>query len=326
LVNVPFGFLFFERPPEARALAVADFRSMKDSEPIGQDFFDVFDDVTYKQDWYRELRQGMEAAPLPFVGKFANRRPSVATLSTDVKTTLKLSTNEMRQLRSAEDLFGYIAERAEDAGVLVFKNGVVGNNTHRPLSVSQFRGFALADKHAPVVFVNGADAKAAWAFTLLHELAHLWLGASAVSDGEPRTNHAIEALCNATAAEVLVPKAEFLAQWNGFPSVDSFRRIDELRRHFKVSALVIARCALDAGLIDRRVYAEVYAVARRATAAAGGGDFYRTLGTRNGRRFSDTVATLAHAGEISLRQAGRLLNTTPSNVLNYYDRRGAVST
>jgi Zn-dependent peptidase ImmA (M78 family) len=192
------------------------------------------------------------------------------------------------------------------------------------LPVSQFRGFAIIDEFAPVVFVNGADAKAAWVFTLLHELAHLWIGESGVSDATPQPNDPTEVLCNAAAAEILVPGEEFASEWDELSSVDVSDRIERLRHHFKVSALVIARRALDRNLIVRDLYNSIYSVARKGGSVSSGGDFYATLGARNGKRFSRTVATLAQAGELGLRQAGRLLNTTPSNVLNYFDRHHAI--
>src|SRR6185369_8679624 len=95
----------------------------------------------------------------------------------------------------------------EALGVLIVVNGVVGNNTTRKLSPSEFRGFALCDAHAPFIFINGSDAKSAQMFTFAHELAHLWLGQDGVSnltDLQPGTAD-IERHCNATAAEFLIP-------------------------------------------------------------------------------------------------------------------------
>ena len=46
-------------------------------------------------------------------------------------------------------------------------------------------------------------------FTLAHELVHLWLGTSGVSDNEARLllDERIERRCNAVAAKLLAPLA-----------------------------------------------------------------------------------------------------------------------
>lgn len=319
LTNIPLGFLFLEEAPAKRPVPLPDFRNVQDREPLGAEFFDVYDDVIYKQEWFRDYLASIGAPPLAFVSKHkANSSPRA--LAAAIFQDLKLDISTMRKANTPEALYAYLSQSAERAGVLVFKNGVVGNNTRRGLPVSQFRGFAIVDTHCPVVFVNGADAKAAWAFTLLHELAHIWVGESAVTDSAPQTNHPMEVLSNATAAEILVPAEEFRVRWKALDGTVQ-EKLESLRLVFKVSTLVIARRALDEGFIERGVYAAIYEAARRSSSAGGGGDFYATLGARNGKRFSDTVARLAHSGELGLRQAGRLLNTSPSNVINYHERR-----
>ena len=84
-------------------------------------------------------------------------------------------------VRTWQDAVSELRRAIEDLGVMAIINGVVGNNTHRTLNVEEFRGFALTDPYAPLIFVNGADAKSAQMFTLAHELAHIWLGTEGLS-------------------------------------------------------------------------------------------------------------------------------------------------
>ncbi|MBI4266631.1 MAG: ImmA/IrrE family metallo-endopeptidase [Acidobacteria bacterium] len=109
-----------------------------------------------------------------------------------------------------------LRDALDAAGVIVVTNGIVGNNTHRKLDPQEFRGFVLVDEYAPLVFVNGADAKAAQMFTLAHECAHLWYGQSAACDlREPQpANDRVEIACNVVAAEFLVAEVELRAQWD----------------------------------------------------------------------------------------------------------------
>lgn len=324
--GVSLGDLFLEAPPPPRQLPVADFRTLQFAFPLSRDFFDTFDDIEFKQAWYREMLVAQEHEPLDFVGKFKNKRPTAQNLAKEIRTTIGFSDGDLAHLRNPDELFSLLALKCEALGILIFKNGIVGNNVHRPLSVGEFRGFALADELAPTIFINGADAPAAWVFTLAHELAHIWLGDSGVSDADPNAENDTERFCNSVAAEILVPSKSFLALWENAANSPTHEKLEQARRTFKVSSLVIARRALDLSLIDKATYREIYDQARhRKSNSSGGGDFYRTLAVRNSKKFSSEVAGLAISGSITLGQAGRLLNTNPNNVVKFYAKQNPLS-
>ena len=193
-------------------------------------------------------------------------------------------------------------------------NGVVGNDTHRKLNISEFRGFALSDPLAPVIFINASDSLGAQHFTLAHELAHIWLGESAISapDDSADPNHASELWCNSAAAEFLVPLQEMRRVLGDRDPIES---LEQLGRHFKVSDQVILRRLDTAREIDRRTfrreYGQAVARARRSTAkASGGGNFYANLLKRVSRTFAESLFLDTEYGGTRHTDAYRLMGIT----------------
>lgn len=322
LTSTPLGLLFLPSPPAPREIPIADFRTPIDSEQLSREFFEVFDDIEIKQDWYRDYLVANEAASLPFIGKFANGKAPVEVIAGSIRETLGLTQADRAAVSTPEQHFALLAAKAEGKGILVFKNGVVGNNTRRHLSERQFRGFAIVDDLAPVIFVNGADAPNAWVFTLAHELAHLWLGESGISDVRHNSSVASEQRCNKIAAEFLLPRAEFVEAWSSAPS-SAVDRVDFLRKRFCVSALVVAFRASDLDLADPSVAAPILAAGKAPKKSGnGGGDFYATLAIRNSKRFSSRVAALAVSGAMTFKEAGRLLNVNPNSIAEFHARLG----
>ena len=262
-----------------------------------------------RQDWYRDFARLEGEEPLPFVGS-ATPASTVESTAERMRTVLGIDLEERRMLPTWTDALRSFIEQADALGVLVMTSRIVGNNTHRKLEPDEFHGFALADDLTPLVFVNGSDSKAAQMFTLAHELAHIWLGESALSDIElvSAPSHAIEAWCNRVAAELLLPLASLRDEIR--VSDDLSHEITRLARHYKVSTLVVLRRILDIGALDRDTLALAYRreVNRlREMPARGGGNFHPTLKSRVGRRFGHALVTSTLGGRTSFSESFRLL-------------------
>jgi Zn-dependent peptidase ImmA (M78 family) len=308
-VRVPVGYLFLPTPPD-EPLPVPDLRTMA-GRPVARPSPELLDTLylcQQRQDWYREYAQLQGLSRVTFVGT-ASLQDDPARVAVRMRETLGFSVRERQQLPTWTDALRQLANRAEEAGVLVMASSIAGNNTRRKLNAAEFRGFALVDDLAPLVFLNATDSKAAQIFTLAHELAHIWLGESGVSNVEVgrRATHQVEQWCNAVAAELLVPLDDFRNQYQAGASLTD--ETQRLARHYKVSTLVILRRAFDCGLLDEQSLWMAYQqeTERLQRRGAGGGNFYRTLRMRTGQRFASAVVSSALEGQTPFRDAFRLL-------------------
>ena len=224
-----------------------------------------------------------------------------------------------RRAGSWEAFLTAFVRRAEAAGVLVFRSGVVSGNTHRPLSVEEFRGFALSDEFAPAIFINSKDYKVAQTFTIAHELAHLWIGQSGVSNlnyalppGQ-QINH-IDRFCDKIAAEVLVPEADFLNRWD--TSTETHDNVQALSRHYRVSRFVILRRAFETELVAQSEFDALYNNYRDDyhEPSGDGGDFYNLFFARNSTSLTFALLSATAEGQVSRLDAARLLNVRVQTV------------
>lgn len=312
LTHTSFGFFFLPEPP-VLGLTVPDFRTLRDqalAEP-STNLLDTLYLCQQRQDWYREHARIHGLSPLPFVGS-ATLQDRPETIARRVRATLGLSAEERRQLATWSDALRQLIAKAEDAGVMVMASSVVGSNSHRKLDVGEFRGFALTDNLAPLVFLNGADSKAAQMFTLAHELAHVWIGATGVSDTQAGQvpDHLTEKWCNQVAAELLMPLEDLRAAYQARAQVPD--EIQRLAREFKVSTLVALRRLYDAGFITREALWQHYRdeqdrLRELADRNTGGGDYYRSLGARTSKRFARAIVSSTLEGLTSFPDAFRML-------------------
>jgi Zn-dependent peptidase ImmA (M78 family) len=183
-----------------------DFRTLPDEgSPANVLLSTLLRDIKARQSLVRDTLENEEDVPeVALVGSKANvKKPS--ELADALIDTIGFNRDEYR---SANDAFTYLRALVETKGIFVLLAGDCGHWSTQ-IDVSVFRGFAIADNLAPFIVVNDKDAKAAWSFTVLHELAHLLLGETGVSGGPPQAG--IEQLCNDTAAAVLLAPDEISA-------------------------------------------------------------------------------------------------------------------
>ena len=318
VTRTPFGYLFLPSPP-VEVLPIDDFRTIgSKSASISPNLIDAVNDAILRRDWYREYLIENGTEPLNFVGSLKVSTP-ILDAANQIRSVVAWDSAVRAKASSWDAALNRQIDAIEQIGVLVTRSGIVGNNTRRTLSVDEFRGFAIADSYAPLLFVNSRDARAAQMFTLAHELVHIWIGESGVSNliqTRPFVN-SIEQFCNAVAAELLVPVSDLRSQWDTANQYSD--TVQRLSRYFKVSSLVILRRLLDVGYISeeefgRRYNSELVEISR-AKPSEGGGDFYKTLRVRLGKRFVSALVESTLEGGTLYRDAFKMLGVSKSDTL-----------
>lgn len=329
-VHVPIGYLFLPEPPD-ELLPIPDFRTLAGRAMTrpSPNLLDMIYACQERQGWYREFAQVTRQPELAFVGSATLDTPPEQVAAT-MRARLGFDLDARRECPTWNEALRLFIQQADQVGVLVMVSGVVLNNNRRHLDPDEFRGFAISDHLAPLVFINGADTKAAQMFTLAHELAHLWLGASALSDAGAAPiagNRREEVWCNRVAAELLVPLAVFRAELRADEAHDEM--LARLARRFKVSTLVILRRLLDAGRLDQAQFDEVWRrelerLRNLGRGATGGGDFYRTTVARVSRRFARALVESTLEGQTLYRDAFRMLGISKTETFHQLGRSVGV--
>ncbi len=325
-IHAPIGYFFFSEPVE-EPMPIPDFRTVgsKLRRHPSPNLLDTIYLCQQRQDWYRDFVRVEREQPLSFVAstRFDGDVEKVAAV---IRKALGLDLEERRTLRTWTDALCRFIHAADMLGILVMVSGIVGSNTRRRLDPGEFRGFALVDDHAPLIFVNGADTKAAQMFTLAHELAHLWIGQTALSNptADILPRHEVEAWCNRVAAELLVPLAVLREEYR--QNEELSQALTRLAHRFKVSTLVVLRRILDLKELapDDFRYAyeaeleKLQAIPRRG---GRGGDFYLTQTVRVSNRFARAVVVSTLEGGTSLTESFRLLGCRKNKTFDELARR-----
>lgn len=326
--HTPFGYLFLPEPPEER-LPVPDYRTVAGAgrNRPSPDLLDTLYTMQRRQGWLRESLIEIDAEPLAFVAS-ARLADEPDAVGREMRRALGLDGGWAVKVGTWQDAVSEMRRAIEQLGVMAVINGVVGNNAHRRLSVEEFRGFALADPHAPLIFVNGADARSVQMFTLAHELAHIWLGTEGLSGFESLfpSGTDVEDWCSRAAAELLAPEQELRAHWMKARRAAS--PFEALTRTLKVSPVVAARRALDLEIIGRDGFVDFYKGFVRRERRLGtepvAGEFYNNQNERVGELFTTQVLRAAMEGRIGFREAYDLTGLHGGAFQKYAQRLGVT--
>jgi len=325
-VHVPLGYLFLDQPPH-EPLPIPDFRTMGGQAPRrpSPDLLEMLYACQRRQDWYRSYAESNGDEPLAFIGSLATDTPIVQAAA-QIRAALKFDLEARAECSTWEEALRLFIGQADSAGILVMCSGVVMNNNHRKLDPEEFRGFALVDVLAPLVFINGTDSKSAQMFTLAHELAHLWSGHTALSNTTvaSRDQNAIETWCNRVAAELLAPLEAVRYELQIGGTIEQV--VPRLARRFKVSTLVVLQRLRDVGRLTWDAFFVAYEAEKVRLAQLqriqkkGGGDFYATTGARYSKRFARALIQSTLEGQTEYREAYKLLGISKAETFRELGR------
>jgi Zn-dependent peptidase ImmA (M78 family) len=314
--HIPLGYFFLKNPP-AEDFPLLQYRTVDsiNAKSISRDMIDTLNHMESIQEWMREYMIESGYDRLSFVGSMRDNRDKQAIIR-KVREVMNIAPDWHTQVPVKADAFKFFRGKFEDAGVLVMMSGIVGGNTHRSLSIEEFRAFTLVDEYAPLIFINANDSLSAKIFSLIHEAAHLFLGQDNLFNdryGNADGVSAIETLCNAVAAEILVPREQFKREWIKQAGNEPDKKIQILANTFNCGTVVIARKALDNQYISHDQYRTIVDVAierfNYLRNRSSGGDYYATTATRIDNRFIIALDQSVREGKTQYTDAYRLTNT-----------------
>ena len=326
--HIPLGYFFMQTPIQ-EDISLVQYRTV-DSEALmhpSRNLIDTVQSMQRVQDWMEEYCKDNGADTLPFVGSLQSNE-NYKMIAEDIRNVLELSIDWFKNYQNSALAFKYLRELITKSGVMVMGSGIVGNSTHRKIDVKELRAFTLVNKYAPLIFINYNDSDNGKLFSLLHELAHIWIGCNSLYNVQHINytgDNRIEQICNTAAAEILVPDILFKEKWNSV-SGDIMQRLKLLSsNYFKCSRFVILLKAFDNGFINRDTLNHLFnelnkdykkqieAETESDNKRRGGGNYYKNLASRWDTRFIKALSESTVNGDTLFTDAYRLTGVKGKN-------------
>ena len=316
----PFALLFLPEIPR-------DFQPLQDfrksgSKPFNTSSIFIIRETQQKQSWIRDLYEENKEKKLSFVGKF-NIKDNPEVVAKDILKTLDINPANYQ----SDNPIKVWIEKAESKGIFISRTSFI--HSRLKLDSDELQGFAISDEFAPFVFINSDDWNAPQLFTLVHELAHIWIAESGISN-EIEQNvkdkdkyHPVELFCNEVAANALIPK-EIINNLDNVTFQNS-KEIFKSAKNLGISSFAFLVRAYNLNLINYTTYQSLKKDAeyefgeflkREAEKKAkqkekenkGGPNYFLLQLNRNSRLFTQTVLDTFRGGGIEPSLASNLLN------------------
>jgi Zn-dependent peptidase ImmA (M78 family) len=315
--HIPLGYFFLQSPPD-EPLPLMEYRTIQSTAKTipSRALMDTYYQMSSIQGWMRDYLIDSGSEKRGFVGSGKNEKNPVK-IAASIRSVTGISENWYTQFKDKDTSFKMLRSFFENIGILILQNGAAGQNNFRKLNIDEFRAFTLIDDYAPLIFINTNDTEGGKLFSLLHEAVHIWLGLHSFfndNSGLLLNISPLETICNAAAAELLVPNAHFIDKWNSQPSVAVPEKILDAAKYFKCSGITIARRALDNNYISQTQYKKIasdaIANAKKRVKKTRGENYYNTAKSRYGRYFILALDNSIREGKTTYTEAFGLTNTT----------------
>jgi len=316
----PFALFFLPEIPR-------DFQPLQDfrkpgSKTLTTSSIFIIREIQQKEAWISDVYSENQEEKLAFVGRYSIKDNPQA-VANDILETLKINPESYKTDNPIKEWI----DAAETNGIFVSRTSFI--HSRLKLDSEELQGFAIADPYAPFVFVNSDDWNAPQLFTLVHELAHIWIAETGISNEvEPEIRHKgkfhpVELFCNEVAANALMP-IEIVSSFDTV-SFQNLKDVYKVARQLGVSSFAILVRALKLNIISAPHYQKLkkhadidYAefLKREAEKKAiqkekdqpGGPNYFLLQLNRNSRLFTQTVLDAFRGGIIEPTLASNLLN------------------
>lgn len=314
----PFALFFLpDIPRDFQPLQ--DFRR-NDSKPLGTASVFIVREIQQKQAWISDVNQENREDKASFVGRFSID-DSPINVAIDILKTLEINPAGYKTENPIKEWI----DKAEANGIYISRTSFI--HPRLKLDSEEIQGFAIADPHAPFIFINSDDWSGPQLFTLVHELAHIWIAETGISNdidiqtiGKDKYNP-IELFCNEVAANALMPTNLMRDLHTNI--FENSGEIFKAGKKLGVSSFAFLVRALSLNLISLNSYRRLKNEADAAYKAflkreeekkakqkdsTGGPNYFLLQLNRNSRLFTQVVLDAFRGGVIEPTQASNLLN------------------